>query len=302
VLSGVYPIVPTPFDERGRVDVESIGTLTAFMVRREVDGLAVLGVMGEAHKLTEGEREVVIEAFRRSLPRRYSLIVGTGAAATDPAIHASLRARELGADALLVGPPPIQNDDVLFAYYQRVAQAVRAPIVIHDYPPATGVLLSAALLARLHKEIPTIEAVKLEDAPTGPKIEQVRRLAGESFGIFGALGGLFALEELERGARGIMTGFAYPELLVRLVRLYRSGDLAAAAGLFYAMLPLIRFEFQPGLGVGLRKEILVRRGAIRFAAVRHPAPPLDALTLRQLDRLLDDLRSRGLIAEEERVA
>jgi 4-hydroxy-tetrahydrodipicolinate synthase len=137
--------------------------------------------------------------------------------------------------------------------------------------------------------------VKLEDAPTGPKMERVRALAGEAFGIFGALGGLYALEELERGAVGIMTGFAYPELLVRLYRLHRAGDIPRAADLFYGILPLIRFEFQPGLGVSLRKTMLVRRGAIRTATVRHPGAVADPVTLRQLDRILEHIAARGYL-------
>jgi len=295
MLAGIYPIVPTPFDEKGAIDAESIGTLTALMVRGGVDGLAILGVMGEADRLTDEERERAVQAFRAALPRDRALIVGTGAAGTDAAIHASARALDLGADALLVGPPRIQNDTVQFGYYERIGQAVPAPIIVHDYPASTGVILSPALLARLYKEIERVQYVKLEDPPTGPKIDRVRTLAGEEFGIFGALGGLYALEELERGAIGIMTGFAYPELLVRLYRLFRAGEIDQAAELFYGMLPLIRFEFQPALGVSLRKAILVRRGAIRTATVRHPGSPADPVTLRQLDRIVEHLAARGYL-------
>jgi 4-hydroxy-tetrahydrodipicolinate synthase len=295
MLAGIYPIVPTPFDAQGDVDVQSIGTMTEFMVGCGVDGLAILGVMGEADRLTDRERERVIHAFRQALPRGRGLVVGAGASGTDVAIDACRRAVDLGADALLVGPPRIQNDAVLVGYYERVAQATTAPIVIHDYPPSTGVVLSPELLARLHKDLMRVQYVKLEDAPTGPKMERVRRLAGETFGIFGALGGLFALEELERGAVGIMTGFAYPELLVRLHALYRAGNLPEAAELFYGILPLIRFEFQPGIGVSLRKAILARRGAIATAVVRHPGAPADPLTLRQLDRIIGHLAARGYL-------
>lgn len=293
MLAGIYPIVPTPFDDKGAIDGDSIGTLTEFMVGCRVDGLAILGVMGEADKLTEAERDDVVQAFRKVLPRDRALVVDAGAPGTDAAIHACARAIELGADALLVGPPRIQNDTVLFEYYARIARVVAAPIIVHDYPPATGVLMSPPLLARLYRELERVQYVKLEDAPTGPKMARVRELAGDGFGVFGALGGLYALEELERGAVGIMTGFAYPELLVRLYRLHRDGDLSGAADLFYAILPLVRFEFQPGLGVSLRKTILARRGAIRTATVRHPGAPADPVTLRQLDRILEHLAARG---------
>ena len=292
-LAGIFPITPTPFDEQGRIDVESIQTMTAFMLRRGVDGLAVLGVMGEADRLTDAERDQVVEAFRRALPAGKALVVGAGANGTDAAIQACRRAEGLGADALLVTPPRIQNEGVLFGYYERVAKAAVVPLIIQDYPPATSVLMTPALLARLYTELERVEYVKLEDAPTGPKMERIRALAGESFGIFGALGGLYAFEELERGAVGIMSGLAYPELLVRLYRLHRAGDAAGAASLFYDFVNLARFEFQPGIGVSLRKEILVRRGAIRTAAVRHPGAVADAMTLRQLDRIVEHLVARG---------
>ena len=295
MLAGIYPIVPTPFDEQGAVDVKSIGTMTELMVGLGVDGLAILGVMGEADRLTDPERDRVIQAFRAALPRGRGLVVGAGAAGTDVAVHACRRALDLGADALLVGPPRVQNDAVLFGYYERVDDAATTPIVIHDYPLSTGVVLSPELLARLHKELKRVQYVKLEDPPTGPKMDRIRKLAGERFGIFGALGGLYALEELERGAAGIMTGFAYPELLVRLYTLHRAGNIKEAAELFYGILPLIRFEFQPGIGISLRKTILVKRGAIRTATVRHPGAPIDPLTRVQLDRILDHLTARGYL-------
>jgi len=292
-LAGIYPITPTPFDEQGRIDVESIQTMTAFMLRRGVDGLAILGVMGEADRLTDAERDQVVEAFRRALPEGKALVVGAGANGTDAAIQACRRAEGLGADALLVTPPRIQNEGVLFGYYERVAKAAVVPLIVQDYPPATGVLMTPALLARLYKELERVEYVKLEDGPTGPKMERIRALAGDAFGIFGALGGVYALEELERGAVGIMSGLAYPELLVRLYRLHRAGDAAGAAALFYDFVNLARFEFQPGIGVSLRKEILVRRGAIRTATVRHPGAVADPITLRQLNRIVGHLVARG---------
>lgn len=293
VLEGIYPIVPTPFDPDGRVDTDSIARLTAFMAERGVAGLAILGVMGEAQKLTEAERREVIRAFRRALPPGLALVVGAGAAGTDPAVEAARAAVDLGADALLVGPPPVQSDEVLFGYYERVASAVDVPLVLHDYPASTGVLMSPQLIARMHREIPGVRYVKVEDPPTGPKMAKLQALAGERLGIFGALGGLYAVEELDRGAVGIMTGFAYPEFLVEIFRRHREGDADGAARVFYDVVPLIRFEFQPGIGVALRKEILVRRGAIRAATVRHPGAAADAATLAQLDRILLHLRERG---------
>ena len=293
-LHGIHPIVVTPFSLDGAVDVASIATLTAFMHHAGVDGLAILGAMGEADKLSDEERKTVIRTYRAALPANKHLVVGTGAQGTDVAIAFSRTAVELGADALLVAPPPVQNDGTLFAYYQRVAGAVDVPIVLHDFPSSTGIVMTPELIARLANDVPNVDYVKLEDPPTGPKIARVRELARADFHVIGAYGGMFALEELERGAIGIMTGFAYPELLVALYTAHTIGDRAEAERRFYGMLPLIRFEFQPKLGVSLRKHILKRRGAIATTRVRHPGAEADPETLRELERIEAYLASAGV--------
>lgn len=296
-LRGIYPIVPTPFDERGAVDAESIVSLARFMADRGVAGLAILGVMGEAPKLSGAERREVIRAFREGLPKERQLVVGVSGTGTDLVIQSAREAAELGADALLVGPVPVQNDDVLFEFYRRVDEAVDLPIVLHDYPESTKILLSPQLIAQMYKELRNVRYIKLEDPPTGNKMGRLRELGADGLGVFGALGGMYAFEELDRGALGIMTGFAYPELLVELQKRMDAGDRAGAAALFYDMVPLVRFEFQPGIGVALRKEILKRRGAIRHSTIRHPGGRPDAKTLEHLWLIIDHLRRRGLIRE-----
>lgn len=292
-LAGIYPIVPTPFDESGQIDTQSIQRLTAFLAERGVQGAAILGFMGEAHKLSESEQEHVIDTFRAHLPDGLGLVVGARAAGTDIAVNMARTAAKYNPDALLVGPPPVQNDEVLFTYYQRIADAVDVPLIVHDYPASTGIILAPALIARLYQELETVEYIKLEDPPTGLKIDRVRKLAGDDLRIFGALGGAYAFEELDRGATGIMTGFAYPEFLVDIYQRYQRGDVDGAAEVFYDVVALIRFEFQPGLGVSLRKHILVKRGVFATAVVRHPGARADAKTLAHLDRILDHLRGRG---------
>ena len=99
-------------------------------------------------------------------------------------------------------------------------------------------------------------------------------------------------QELARGADGIMTGFAYPEMLVSVSALFAAGRHDEAEDLFDLYLPLVRHEQQPGFGLAVRKEILRRRGAIRSAAVRAPGPKLDPVDVAELDRLLSRLETR----------
>jgi len=292
-LKGIYPIVPTPFLDSGAIDMESVDMVTGFMAKRRVHGLAVLGALGEGHKLDESERAQIVERFRAALPDGLGLVVGVRAAATDLAMRMAQHASQLGADALLLGPLPVQNDKALRTYYQRVSNAVDVPVIIHDYPAATGITMTAELIADIFKTCRMVEYIKLEDPPTGPKMDAVWALTGKDLEVFGALGGMYAFEELDRGAVGIMTGFAYPELLVELYNRYQKGDTDGAAQLFYDFLPLIRLEFQPGIGVSLRKNILVKRGVFNSAYVRHPGPQADAKTLEHLFRIVDHLKERG---------
>jgi 4-hydroxy-tetrahydrodipicolinate synthase len=288
-LKGIYPIVPTPFLENGEIDYPSIERLIRFMGPKKVHGLAVMGALGEGHKLTDQEREAVIAAYRRLLPDGMALIVGVRAPATHPAGVMAARARELGADAILLGPHNVQKDAALLEYYRQVSDAARIPCIIHDYPAMTGIHLSVELIGRIFEASQNIRHIKLEDPPTGMKMQAMP----PGLEVFGALGGMYALEELERGAVGIMTGFVYAELLVRLYELTRKQEWKAAADLFFDFLPLNRWEFQAGIGPSLRKQVLRTLGVFSTARVRHPGQEADERTLAQLFRIVEHLRQKG---------
>ena len=287
-FGGVHTIMPTPFTPEGALDEPSLARLTAFLAGLGLNGVVVLGVMGEAPKLSESEQAAVIVTTVRAagtLP----VFAGSGAAGTRLAVEKSLKAMELGAAGLLIAPPPVQADGVIFEYYRQLDAALagsEAPLILHDYPAATGVRLSVELVTRLHGELGRVKAIKLEDPPTGPKISALRK-ANPRLGILGGLGGMYFLQELERGADGLMTGFSYPEALTAIYRAFMGGDLEAAARTFYAISPLLSFEFQPGVGLALRKEVYRRRGAIASAHVRHPGAQIDATLQRELSNLLD---------------
>lgn len=292
-LKGIYPIVPTPFLDNGEIDYPSIERLVAFMAPKKVHGLAILGALGEGHKLTDQERTEVIAKYRRILPKEMALVVGVRAPATDPAIKMVCNARDLGADAILLGPHNIQKDQALAEYYRRVSDAAKIPCIIHDYPAATGITMSVELIGRIFEISANIHYIKLEDPPTGAKMQALAQTAGSGLQVFGALGGMYALEELELGAVGIMTGFVYAELLVQLFELTQNQQWKQAAGLFYDFVPLNRWEFQPAIGVSLRKQLLKRLGVFSTAKVRHPGPDADPRTVAQMVRIVEHLREKG---------
>ena len=292
-LKGIYPIVPTPFLDDGAVDYASIERLIDCMAAKKVHGLAIMGALGEGPKMTDDERNKIIDLYRKRMPAEMHLVVGTRAPATDPARLQAAKARDLGADALLLGPHGIQKDKPLLEYYQQVSDAAKIPCIIHDYPAVTGITMSVELITRMFASAEFIQYIKLEDPPTGAKMQALQQTVGESLKVFGALGGNYALEELQLGAVGIMTGFVYAELLVRLYDHACANEWDAAKELFYAFLPLTRWEFQPGIGISLRKHLLKRMGIFTTTKVRHPGMNADDKTVEQMLQIVEYLNRKG---------
>lgn len=289
-LQGVFAIMATPFTEAGDLDEASLKSLVAFELNAGVAGLTILGIMGEAHKLAEDERRRVVEVVIEQVNGRVPVVVGTSHTGAEMAARLSREAEAAGAAAVMVAPSPFaKTPQALREYYATVARVVQIPIVLQDEPATTGVLLPAPLIVELARAVDGIPYVKLEEPPTPVKVSQIRRGGGENLAIFGGLGGQYFLEELQRGAVGTMTGFAYPEILVSIQSKVRAGQSHDAARLFYRYLPLIRYEGQTGIGLAIRKEILRWRGAIRCAAIRTPGMRLDDETRQELHALLDML-------------
>jgi 4-hydroxy-tetrahydrodipicolinate synthase len=286
-LQGVWNIVPTPFAEDGSLDDASLPRLTRFVAGCGVDGMTILGVLGEAAKLSDEERARVIRgvlAAAGDLP----VCVGVSHAATDRAIAYAREAAAAGAHSVMLAPPTLNkpNDDAVLAHYLAVAASIDLPVVVQDHPASSGVHMAVGLLASIAERAPTCRVVKLEDEPSPPKIGRLLDLRPD-LRILGGLGAIMLLEELRRGAVGTMTGFGFPEQLVEIVRRFRAGDEAGAREVFHRIMPLIRFENQPGLNLAIRKHLYQRRGAIATARVRAPGPALDAGTVADLDLVLE---------------
>lgn len=287
-LSGVLPITLTPFHEDGSLDTASIKTLTSFYRDQGADALAILGIMGEAHALTDHERLSVVEHYLAAAGGpRLPVVVGCSAPATEVAIDRARDACRMGATAIMLAPPTdVRDPDALILHFKRVADAVTCPLVLQDEPVTTRVTLSPTLIARIAREVPEIHYVKVEAPPTPSKTHQIHEAAPQ-LGIFGGLGGLYVFEELRHGAHGVMTGFSFPDILRDIVHAYQQGQQEQARTIFYRFLPLIRYEAQLGVGgIAIRKAVFKRRGLIASSAVRGPARPVDATVLSDLDDLL----------------
>lgn len=289
-FSGVHWMLATPFDENEGVDSESISRLVAKAQELGCQGVVALGVTGESARLTDEEQRLVVKKVVESA-NGIPVTIGTTAASTKAAISYSLAAQDMGAAAVMVSALPMAkpNLDALFSHYERIAEAVDIPIVVQDYPRTSGVHMPPTFIARLAESIPAAQYLKLEDPPTPPKITAIRSLVGDKLAIFGGLGGVFLLEELARGSAGAMTGFAYPEVLVEIYRHMAEGNRARAEEVFYQHLPLLLFEFQESIGIGIRKYALYRRGLISCPRVRHPGPQITVETRNELSHLLQKM-------------
>lgn len=300
-FSGVYAILATPFDEQRNLDVQSLESLVEFEIKAGVNGLTILGILGEVHRLTDEERAIVTSTVVKATKGRVPVISGTGASGTDIAKYYTKHAEELGVAGVMIAPPRLvkPNDDAIVAYFSEIANNCKVPIIIQDEPATYGVNFSVDLISKLAK-IQGVGYIKLEDPPTPMKITKIKsKVDNNDFGIFGGLGGLYFYEELKRGACGIMTGFAYPELLCQIYELMRSGDSDKARDLFYEILPLIRYEAQPLVSLAIRKEILKKRGAIRNSTTRPPATGLDSVDLSELDEIISSIKQTKIPSTKE---
>jgi 4-hydroxy-tetrahydrodipicolinate synthase len=214
---------------------------------------------------------------------RIPIVVGTSHKGTQATIYLSLMAESLGAAAVMVTPSKeaVPDEERNFEYFRKVAEGITIPIVLQDHPGSTEVHMSAPLILRMLREIPRIACIKQEAPPTPTKIAAlISGMKERRVPVLTGLGALYGMFDLERGSNGYMTGFAFPEVLVAMVKAVRAGRREEAWELYRRFLPLIVFEQQPGIGV--RKEIYRQRGLLRSSRVRHPGAQLDPSAGEQL--------------------
>jgi 4-hydroxy-tetrahydrodipicolinate synthase len=291
---GVYLITVTPFTDAGALDLPSTDRMVDFCLEAGVTGLTVLGIMGEATKLTAEESRTYVKQVLARVAGRVPVVVGASAAGFAPMKELTQSVMDLGASGVMIAPPPtVKTDDQIVSYFDMVSETLGpdVPWVLQDHPVSTGVQMSASVVLRIIKNSPTCVMLKHEDCPGLAKMSAYRAASDKGDAkrisiLTGNGGGLFLPEELSRGADGAMTGFAYPEMMVDVVRAHAAGDVERAHDLFDAYLPLSRYEQQAGIGLAVRKHLLAQRGVIASAAIRKPGPKLSSADLADLDRLV----------------
>lgn len=285
---GVFTIAVTPFLPDGALDWDSIDRMVDFYIEKGATGLTILGMMGEAGKLTAEESVAVVKRVtaRSSVP----IVVGVSAPGFAAMKTLSDAAMDLGAAGVMVAPPgSLKTDDQIVTYYHNAAEVLGdAPFVLQDFPLVTNVVIPTKVILQVVADCPTCVMLKHEDWPGLEKISALRAASdagARRISILCGNGGLYLLEEMLRGADGAMTGFAYPEMMAQVIAAYRGGNLDHARDIFDAYMPMVRYEAQPGLGLAIRKYTLAQRGVIAHDTVRKPGGALTATTKAEVDSL-----------------
>ncbi len=298
--SGVYIISATPFTEDGAIDYDSADSLVEFYLGKGVAGMTILGMMGEANKMSSVEADTFMRHMLKRVAGRVPVIIGVSDPGFANMAELAAGSMDAGAAGVMVAPMAgLNTEEKLYAYFANVFTALgpNIPVCYQDYPLVTGVHISVPGFNRMVRDFDQLVMFKHEDCPGLSKLSGLRQSIVEDetlrrVSILCGNGGLYLPQELARGADGAMTGFAFPEMLVQVVDLFERGAIKAAEDLFDLYLPIVRHEQQPGFGLAVRKETLRRRGAIKCAAARAPGPKLSAVDHKELDGLLGRLDER----------
>ncbi|WP_460448338.1 dihydrodipicolinate synthase family protein [Alsobacter sp. SYSU BS001988] len=295
---GVYPIAPTPFTDAGEIDLASTDRMVDWYREIGATGMTILGIMGEAPKLDQAE---ALAFATRCIRRAQGLPVLVGVSAPGFAAMRSLAraVMDAGAGGVMIAPPPsLRTDDQIVGYYAQAVEAIGTdiPFCIQDYPLTLTVVMTPKVIQRIIMDNPSCVMLKHEDWPGLEKISTLRRFEQEGtlrrVSILTGNGGLFLDFEMERGVDGAMTGYAFPEMLVDVVRLSAAGERDAAHDMFDAHLPLVRYEQQPGIGLAVRKYVLKRRGVLASDAQRKPGAGISATAKGEIEYLLSRVARR----------
>jgi 4-hydroxy-tetrahydrodipicolinate synthase/2-keto-3-deoxy-L-arabinonate dehydratase len=256
------------------------------MIDAGSDGLCILANFSEQFLLADEERAVLTRAILEHVAGRVPVIVTTSHFGTQVCAERSRQAQELGAAMVMVMPPyhgatfRVAEPQVV-EFFQRVSAAIDIPIMIQDAPVA-GTPMSAALLARMAREIDRVSYFKIETPGAATKLRELIRLGGDAVvGPWDGEEGITLLPDLEAGATGAMTGGGFPDGIKPIVDAHREGRRDDAIAAYEKWLPLINLENRQ-CGLLAAKALMKEGGVIACEAGRHPLMPVDPHARRLL--------------------
>lgn len=275
---GVFPVVPTTFNDAGELDLDSQKRCVDFMIEAGSTGLCILANFSEQFVLADAEREVLTKTILAHVNGRVPVIVTTTHFSTQVTIARSVQAQQLGASMVMVMPPyhgaTIRvPEGQIYEYFARLSDAIDIPIMIQD-APVSGTPLSVPFLARMAQEIQQVSYFKIETAGAASKLRELIRVGGAAIeGPWDGEEAITLMPDLDAGATGAMTGGAYPDGIRKIVDAYAAGRREEAAAHYQQWLPLINFENRQG-GILTAKALMKEGGVIACEAGRHPFPAM----------------------------
>ena len=288
-ISGVIPILQTPFDSQGRIDTESLRKVIDYNIESGVDGVGI-ALASEVMLFNEADRDLLLKTVVEQTNGRVSVVMNTGANGNELAIFYSKRAEELGADAVMLTPPHSAdasgNPEIIQGYFRDIEKAVDVSVVLQDVEFAQ---VPPAMVAEMTDQCPGIVACKMETPPTAPRIAATVDAVQGRVDVLGGGGATYLMKELARGSTGTMPFSSTPLEFAEIMSLFLSGKSEEASELFELRIaPLCHLVSQaPALAIGFHKQILKKRGLIESVRVREPAARPDNHTQRDIDELLE---------------
>jgi dihydrodipicolinate synthase/N-acetylneuraminate lyase len=294
-LRGCYPILNTPFREDGEVDRESLARLVRHLARCGLPGFTMFGLASEFYKLTDYERDLLLDLALEARSPAQTAIVSVTAHSQEVAVKQARRAEAAGAEALMMLPPFFlgPSEAELHRHALAVAGAVSVPVVVQYAPAQTGVRLPAGYFARLNAEAPNVRYVKVESQPPGPVISAIAEESAGRVECLAGYAGLQLVDALRRGAVGVQPASGVAECYPPILAAFEAGDLDRAYALHAELLPLINLLMQAIEPLNrLEKIILHRRGIIATDYCRAASYEPDATTVEELDRFVRRIAAR----------
>ncbi|WP_174842495.1 dihydrodipicolinate synthase family protein [Steroidobacter cummioxidans] len=270
---GVYPAVTTQFAEDLSLDLPACQRVQTALVDDGVDGLVLLGTVGENNSLLPDEKRAVLRTAVEALRGRTVLVTGVSELSTDRAVQFAQDAEKIGVDALMVLPAMVYvpKPEELYAHFKAIAEATSLPIMLYNNPPAYRVTIDLDTLERL-APLKNIVAVK-ESAPDPRRFTDIINRLGDRYKLLAGLDDV-ALEGLLLGASGWISGLtsAFPRESVELVRAVDRGDWEQARRIYRWFMPLLHLDAEHDLVQSIKlAEQIMGRGSER---VRMPRLPL----------------------------
>jgi len=293
VFRGIFTIPASPFKENGEIDIPSFRRVIDFCIECGARGLVFPVNASEFTALSDAERFKMAEILVEQNAGRISTIIGVAGSSKEVAVKFASHAREIKADGVIAMPPYIRksefSEEVIFNYYQGIADAAKIPVFIQNYVPPIGTDMSSEFLLRLCREIEYVQYIKEETVPSTVKLTAIVKgnCGGSVKGFFGGSGGRYLIEEYRRGIDGNMPGCHVTDVVVALWNALEAFDEERAIYIYKEMAPLFFFEKQLG---GCHKEVLYRRGVIDCPLKRNGKMSLDDISSKYLNDILKALK------------